>query len=279
MKNLFLMYVALAASALVFAACSDNDDNPVTPQDNEKRYVLVEERVTYSDSGTEWQTYYSYDDQGRLIKELFQEQIPGEGEYEEVTEFSYEGGLIKEKKSDKEETNILHLNAEGMLTDYEFYNYAANDFLHYTYEYDDDQQLKCTHNADGATQTATWEDGELVKLEIAKNGVTSTVITIEPSTVETPDGFYLMDMLSSIAQNFIILGVYGKQPKHLPGKLTMVSQASMGSSVITFDYSYTVAGGLLTGCDILRVAELNLPPVVQNVSYHVNYVFSWKELE
>lgn len=234
--------------SLSLTSCSEKQDNPVTPQPSEKRYVLAEMTESSDDRTIKYD--FSYDKDGRLTQARLQQFYPDEQRNtDDTVEFIYDGNLITQKSTILNENFLLHLNADGLLEDYEFHNVPADSDIHYLYTYDDARRLLDVNQYGGLnTRTLTWEGDEVSTIMDYVNGKVAQTITIEPSEVETP-GFYPWDLTGDFNPYYTLMGLYGKAPKHLPATWSAASSAEeLGSIQYYRTYTYTVTDGLLTEC-------------------------------
>ena len=266
----------LALCCISIASCGEKYDNPVSPQPAEKRYVLAE-MTESSDEGTIIYDF-SYDKEGRLTKAIMQ-QFSSEGQKitEDISEFSYDGHLITEWSSIINNDYLYHLNDDGLLVDYEFYNYGVEKYLHNLFTYDDAHRLIEVKDVNSIPRTIVWEGDDVVKITKATTGGGMETITIEPSEVETT-GFNLWDLTGSTSPYYNIIGLYGKMPKHLPAKYMLVSESIIGSAQVSQSYTYTIANGLPVGCVEEKESILDFGIVVQTQKETKRHTFVWKEI-
>ena len=106
----------------------------MTPQPSEKRYVLAEMTESSDDRTIKYD--FSYDKDGRLTQARFQQFYPDEQRNtDDIVEFIYDGNTITQESTIMNENFLLHLNADGLLEDYEFHNVPADIDIHYLYTY------------------------------------------------------------------------------------------------------------------------------------------------
>jgi hypothetical protein len=275
-SSMLAVLMTCGLASLTMTSCN-NSDNPVTVLDNGKRYVLAEVTESYDD-GTLKQFFYSYDKEGRMTSEhRLQSFTDGQSSSDDVTNYSYDDGVITEQTVGAKKDTKLHLNADGLLVDWEYYNFSVDEYLHTTYEYDDAQRLTVVHEVGMDSEILTWDGDDLVKITDSKGGEVVYTVTIEPSAVASP-GFFLLDMLGSIKQTYLTMGLYGKLPKHLPATMTLASNTALGSSLTKHSFTYTVTDGLLTECIDQEDVDIDFGIFQQKKSFAVKYVFVWKEL-
>lgn len=266
------MTVVLAASSLVFTSCSDNVDNPVNPQDGDKRYVLSE--MTHSfDVGVFWHFFFSYDDAGRLILEESY-QTNTDFPIDRHVDYTYGNNVILEDNYSLERIHTLHLNAAGLLVDYEYYADGIDEPRHYIYQYDDSNRLVSVIAPGDKVFTLTWEDGEIVS--IVDNG--GTTITIVPSSLLVTNGFCMLDNVSGIDLTRVLLGVHGTLPRHQPATVASFSQTESSTISVERNYSYTVTDGLLTNIAEQKTYKCHTPSIDIEQDDNIDYVLVWKEL-
>lgn len=277
-KKIFnVMNAALVACAMTLTTCVEFNDNPVNPDDNGKRFVLTEITWSYSD-GAFKQYFYSYDEEGRLTQErMIQEFTDGQQSSDDTTIYSYEDGLITEQRVGEEYPHMLHLNADGLLIDYEYYNYPASQYLHTTYEYDDARHLTTIHNGETSMMTLTWEGDDIVAITAYNDGQVTSTVDVEPSEVTT-SGFYQFMRMGSIQQLYFMMGLFGSMPKHMPATIIQTAESVYGSMLTTESYSYTVADGLLTEFTCVTESDIKMGPISQKKTFSVTNELIWKEL-
>lgn len=274
-KYCLFINVVLVASALFFVSCSDDDDEST----NKKRKVLSEQIEIFEDGSTS-NTYYTYDKEGRLIKEQIIQNSTKWGQTNSVHEYSYEGNKIVVKSLGEEMPNTIHLNANGLLEDYESFNYKDDMYYHDTYKYDDAKRLQIVNIGTNDEERVTWEGDDIVKVTEMYEGMPRSITTIVPSTTAyVPNGFYILNGLSSMKRAHCIMGLYGRMPKHLPATITIESNEETSSIRVIESFSYTVTDGLPTACIEQREMEMKVASITQKSSSTTRYTFVWKEIE
>ena len=262
--------------SLLLTSCNVKQDNPVPPQPGEKRYVLAELTESSDDATIKYD--YSYDKDGRLTKSRIQQFFPDEQQNkDDIVEFIYEGNMITQMSTIQKEEYLMHLNADGLLEDYEFYNVPTDGYVHYLYTYDDAHRLLDVNEYGTNSRTLTWDGDDVVKITDCVNGEVAQTITIEPSEVETP-GFYPWDLTGNFKPFYTLMGLYGKAPKHLPATWTSMAKAEIGSVQYRHSYTYTVTDGLLVECIEEKESEYNLGIIVQKTNETIKYTYVWKLL-
>lgn len=164
MKKFFLLSWAVIA-ALSFSSCSKDDDgkkdDPKPEPSKEMRYVqsIVYHFPDASASYLNGTNFYEYDDQHRLIKEVFVSESPFTSSY--TNTYTYEGNTIKKYDTDGELMKEYQLNDQGYAIA-EYYIRDGEKHLSMTYEYDQDGYLKQEFYSDGTIAgTFTQKDGNI----------------------------------------------------------------------------------------------------------------------
>lgn len=275
-KIIIVQVVVLTLCGISLTSCSEKKDMPVNPQPGEKRYVMAE--MTESSDEAIIKHYFTYDKEGRLTQVRLQQSFSDEQQNtDDILKFIYDGNLITQMSTIQEKDFLFHLNADGLLEDYEYYNYPTDDNLHFLYTYDDAHRMMEVNEYGMIMRTLTWEGDEVVKIVESLNGEVTETITIEPSEVETP-GFYPRDLTGSVKSFYTLMGFYGKMPKHLPATWSSTSKAEIGTIQVFSNYTYTVTNGLLVECVEEKETDIDLNFFVQKTNETIKYTYTWKEL-
>jgi len=251
MKKLFILFAgALICGAGAFTSCK-KDSEPDVPSALLVKTTGVTATKTYHSD-------YTYDNQGRCIKESYSdptETVIDIYSYSENQVIWFRDVKSKED-GDYTKTMVISLDDQGR------FKKGVDDEKERSFEYDRDGHLikdatlyTAEGSSNGSQQEFEWKDGDLFKhtLTMQFGSIHSTATTEyvygdKPYQLHPQDGFVLWN-------GIVFTRALGKMPVHQPVSCTVTTVRNINGKISTvvktrrYDYSYD-ANSRIVGVDI-----------------------------
>lgn len=244
--SIFSLTLGLLVSTLAFTACGSDDNDEVDNGGSSSKHIV---KIIEEEGSTIYETVFSYDSQGRVVKAVGTESSATSNSHSEKTYQYGELTIISKKIVDGTLSNgqidnwsVSHsysLENGRIVKDVEKYTYDGRISTTTTlYSYDSNGSLTSISvsgsNTDSNTEQVEWTNGNISKIG---NG------TYTYSNVSWIKGFPFYLKGSNMDNYLFSMGYYGIIPRNLPSKYDSDGLESNGWS---YAYEYIVQNNLIT---------------------------------